>query len=266
MAISNSVSASIALINLASFMLASGLLVLGFKTPPASRLGIRVGYVLFVVGTLTATVHAFIQGSTPLLLAATLAWATVISWFVWRIELVGAFTSPIIAIVLMSGIFFYANKTSPVVEGVDVPIRLHVAFAVLGQSFAILACALSLLLLWLDKKLKNRQLAELPLKFPAMSTLSRALSVTLWIGFLFITLSLLSGAMYAMSGLITPGVSLIPKISWAILVWVWYLSILVQKAILGHRPQKVARMSLVGFLILAVSWFGLIFWAPWGFS
>jgi len=261
MAISNSVSASIAVINLASFMLASGLLVLGFKTPP-----IRIGYFLFAIGTLTATFHAFIQGSTALLLAATLAWATVISWFVWRIELVGAFTSPIIAIVLMSGIFFYANRSAPSALGTDIPIRFHVASAVLGQSFAILACALSLLFLWLDKKLKNRQLAELPLKFPALSTLNSALSATLWIGFVFITLSLLSGAMYTISGHLIPGVSLLPKISWAILVWVWYLSILVQKAILGHRPQKVARQSLFGFLILALSWFGLIFWAPWGHS
>jgi ABC-type uncharacterized transport system permease subunit len=125
---------------------------------------------------------------------------------------------------------------------------------------------MSLLLLWLDKKLKNKQLTELPVKFPGINTLNNALYATLWAGFIFITISLLTGSLYAVSGLMPNQASMLGKVTWAILVWLWYLSILVLKGLMGYRPQKVARMSLVGFLILAVSWFGLITWMPWGQS
>jgi hypothetical protein len=40
----------------------------------------------------------------------------------------------------------------------------------------------------------------------------------------------------------------------------------VLKGILGYRPQKVARMSLAGFVLMAISWFGILFVAPWGVS
>lgn len=258
------ISVVISMVDLASFMLASGLLVLGFKSKKSSLLGTRIGYGLFAIGTLSATVHALLLGNSAVLLAAALAWGTVISWFVWQVELVGAFTSPVIAVILVSAIFFSAGGHSLTSTGSQPAIKLHVATAILGQSFAILACGLSLLFLWLDQKLKTRQLGALPEKFPAISTLSRALAGTLWLGFIFITLSLLSGSLFALLGLIPAGTNMAPKVSWAILVWVWYLAILVLRGVLGYRPHKVARMSLVGFFLLAFSWFGLLFWAPWG--
>jgi ABC-type uncharacterized transport system permease subunit len=261
---SNSVSLVIAILDLAGFMLASGLLVMGFRTSNASRLWSRLGHLMFIVGTLAATTHALLQGTTTTMLAATIGWATIISWFVWQIELVGAFTSPVIAIILMSGIFFTNNSSQPLAGHHEFGMRVHVAAAILGQAFAILACGMSLLLLWLDKKLKNKQLAELPVRFPGINTLNNALYATLWAGFIFITISLLTGSLYAVSGLMPNQASMLGKVTWAILVWLWYLSILVLKGLMGYRPQKVARMSLVGFLILAVSWFGLITWMPWG--
>jgi ABC-type uncharacterized transport system permease subunit len=266
MAHSNTVSLAIAMANLASFMLAAGLLSLGFRGPSISCLWARMGHLLFVVGTLTATVNATLHGTTPNMLAASIAWVTIISWFVWQIELIAAFTSPLIAIILMSGIFFAPNSYPYVTSEQGLAMKLHVSSAVLGQTFAIIACAMSLLFLWLDKKLKNKQLQDVPVKFPGINTLNKSLTVALWAGFIFITISLLSGSFYAISGQLPLSINLSSKVIWAILVWVWYLAILILKSLLGFRPQKVARMSLVGFFILALSWFGLVFWLPWGQS
>lgn len=263
---SNTVSLVISIVDLACFMLASGLLVMGFRSSTTSRHWSRLGHLMFIVGTLATTTHAVLQGATHNMLAATIAWATVISWFVWQIELVGAFTAPVIAVILMSGIFFRANSYPPSLAQHEIGMRIHVAAAILGQALAILACGMSLLLLWLDKKLKSKQLTELPTKFPGINTLNNALYVTLWAGFLFITISLLTGSVYAVLGNMPGLANMATKVTWAILVWVWYLGILVLKGLLGYRPQKVAKMSLVGFLILALSWFGLVNWMPWGQS
>lgn len=245
-------------------MLASGLLVMGFRTSSSGRTWSRLGHIMFVIGTLAATTYAVLNGTTANLLAATIAWATIISWFVWQIEFVGAFTAPVIAIILMSSIFFAPEFTQQTSGSHQTILQIHVASAILGQSFAILACAMSLLFLWLDRKLKSKQLAEVPTKFPGINTLNKALSGTLWTGFLFITLSLLTGSFHTISGQANNQINMAGKVTWAILVWIWYLSILVLKGLMGYKPQKIARMSLVGFFILALSWFGLAFWMPWG--
>jgi ABC-type uncharacterized transport system permease subunit len=256
----------ISMISLTCFLIASGLLVFGFKSSGRSQLWTRLGYGLFAIGTLTATLEAVNTGGTAYQLASAIAWATTISWFTWKMELIGAFTSPVIAITLLSGTFFSHHQAQTLAVDIGPGLKFHIASAVIGQTFAILACGMSLLFLWLDKKLKNRQLSDLPDRFPAIATITSALTLTLWIGFTFITVSLLSGAMYAMSGMIPEGHNIYPKVAWAILVWAWYLSILVLKGILGYRPQKVARMSLAGFVLMAISWFGILFVAPWGGS
>jgi ABC-type uncharacterized transport system permease subunit len=253
----------ISMLSLTAFLVASGLLVLGFKDSRRHKIMTRLGYFLFIVGTLSTTLDSVQAGKNPTYMASAVAWATVISWFVWKIEIVGAFTSPIIAVTLMYGIFFGPLNPTPTGVEVGPALKLHIASAIIGQSFAILACGMSLLFLWLDKKLKSRQISDLPVSFPSISTLTKALNLTLWVGFTFITLGLVSGAMYYMSGLVAPEMNILPKVIWAVFVWVWYLSILVLKGILSYRPQRVARMSLVGFLLMAVSWFGLLFVAPW---
>ena len=257
---------TISMISLTCFLIASGLLVLGFKTAGRSQLWTRLGYGLFAVGTVAATMDALSTGSTAYQLASTIAWATIITWFVWRMAPIGAFTSPVIAITLLSATFFSPVRPAQITVATGFAMKLHITSAVIGQTFAILACAMSLLFLWLDKKLKNRQLSDLPAKFPAIATITNALTLTLWVGFTFITISLLSGSLYAMSGMIPVGHNIYPKVAWAILVWTWYLSILVLQGIIGYRPQKVARMSLAGFVLMAISWFGILFVAPWGAS
>ena len=227
-------------------------------------MGLRVGNFLFVVGTLSTTVEALQSGSSATLLAAAVAWATIISWFVWKLELIGAFTAPVIALTLLSHIFFQPHARVPSSSIDTRSLQIHIVAAVIGQTFAILACGLSLLFLWLDKKLKNRELNELPARYPAFTTLTKALNRTLWIGFAFITLSLLTGAIFSLNGQLDNIQNMYPKIVWAILVWTWYLCILVLKEIRGYQPQKTARMSLIGFALMSLSWFGLLFVGPWG--
>jgi ABC-type uncharacterized transport system permease subunit len=245
--------------SLASFLATSGLMAFGFQVFAQRQRMLFLAYLLFLIGTLTATTMAVSEPTPSHFLAAAIGWGTIISWFVWRLELVGAFTAPVIAMTQLLSIFF-ASRTPPTANGsMGLDMKFHIISAVIGQSFAVLACGMSLLFIWLDRKLKSRQLSDLPATFPAITTLSKSLNVTLWIGFAFITFSLLSGAIYALHGSLTITPSMHAKIIWAILVWVWYLSILALKSILGYRPQRVARMSLAGFLLMSISWFGLWF-------
>ena len=251
-------------LSLASFLTTSGLMVLGFRPAGGSRFWMRLSYLLFLCGTICLTLASLTQNSTGYLLAAAIAWLSIISWFIWNIELIGAFTSPVIAILLLVHIFFQRDPVARNLSLETVDLRLHIGSALAGQALAVLACGMSLLLLWLDRKLKARQLSDLPDSFPAMATLARALHITLGVGFTFLTVSLLSGAVFVMNGNLNPEANIIGKTIWAIFVWIWYLSILVLRGILGYRPQKVARLSLLGFAIMTIGWIFVWYFAPWG--
>lgn len=265
----------LSLVCLASFLFASGLFLLGFRQGRVANLSGRWGHIAFAFGTIILTVLAVatlepVSGSgsdlhsTAIWLATALGWLSIIAWFVWNLNLIGAFTSPLIALVLLVDAFFTRVVLPAEVSTPSSPLlSVHVASAIIGQAFAIAACGASLMLLWQERKLRKRQLSDVPDSFPAMDILSKALSMTLWIGFSFITTGLLTGAVIVQIYNPPASFSVGAKASWAILVWSWYLCILVLRNILSYRPQKIARMSLIGFALLAISWFGMAFTHPW---
>lgn len=261
----------LSIICLSCFLLASGLLLAGFQATPTATRVTRVGHAAFILGTIALSgllvVCLLIETESgrsnhipSFLFAAALAWVTVVVWMRWRMQLIGAFMAPVIALTLMLDIFFGAQlggaaEASPP----GLLLAVHIGSAIIGEVFAVAACGASLMLLWQQRKLKNRQLQSLPVKFPALDTLGEALGSTLWIGFGFITISLLSGAILTMTVPPLMGTALKLKTIWAILVWIWYLTILVLRHVLHYRAQKIARMSLFGFVLLAISWFGFAF-------
>jgi ABC-type uncharacterized transport system permease subunit len=264
------------LISLASFLIASALFLLGFSQSKLAELATRLALALGMLGTVTLSIECArvirsldFSNLTPhtaaLLFSTSLAWTSVAAIVLWNMRLVGTLTSPLVALTLMSDVFFTNLQPIPIPTTYTSTtlVWFHVGSAMVGQGFAVIACAASLMLLWQQKKLKQRLLHDVPDTFPALTTLSSALIRTLWIGFSCITVSLISGAMITSLPDVTLGSSLRLKVLWAILVWTWYLTILVLHSILSYRPQKIAKMSLIGLAILATSWFGLAFSRSW---
>ena len=256
----------IAFVCLTCFLVASGLLIFGFSSGKSARRRLVIGHFIFMLGVLGLTfdsVRWLLSSSTAptgILLATALGWISIIAWFVWRLELIAAFTAPLIGLVLMLyGFFGHGAGGDGTLDALTPVVALHVVSAVLGQTFAVAACATALLFLWQQRLLKSRQLDRVPESYPAMDTLGRALAVFLWSGFILITVSVLSGAAFSMIYEIPVQMQFGAKVLWAVLVWVWYLAILVLRNILGYSLQKVARMSLVGFVLIALSGFGMVF-------
>ncbi len=144
-------------------------------------------------------------------------------------------------------------------------IGFHVSMALAGQVMAIAACVLSVLYLWQHNALKRRKMHELRPDVPALDRLDQWLKIALISGFVMLTCSLVTGALFV-TGLpaginATTLIALRAKILWAVAVWSWYLAILVARNILRSPARIIARMSVVGFALMALAWFGLIFFA-----
>jgi ABC-type uncharacterized transport system permease subunit len=102
-------------------------------------------------------------------------------------------------------------------------------------------------------------LDQLPDNIPAIDKLGGLLGKSLWSGFVFLTLGLLSGALYTQLNGAMQQLHLEFKVIWAICVWIWYLATLLAKNIFNRPSKRIAQMSLAGFLLLAISYFGMGF-------
>ena len=246
----------------------------GFRRTIGAERLLRAALVVGLIGTFAVTAEAwritFFQNQpqgveltthhVAVWFSLVLAWVTIAGFIVWNIKLIGALTAPLIALTLLLDVFFFysAPSSSNTAIGTHWSLWIHVGSAIVGQVFAIVACSASIMLLWQKRKLKSKLVADVPEHFPAFDALSSILSSGVWIGFVFITLSLISGAVLALQyqGIM---VEQQVKVLWAILVWSWYLTILILQSVFSYRQEKLAKLTLVGLAILATSWFGLGF-------
>lgn len=232
-----------------------------------------VAFVLLTCATvcITASLAAYF-GDVPLLdlsglmLTAMISWMAIHGHLQFGLKLVGPFVAPLATLILLVQFLFAPLKSGVSPDALPTYLGIaHILSSIVGQAFAIMACAISILYLWQQSLLKKKRLDQIPQSIPAIDQLSKYLVLSLWVGFLFITTGLMTGALYFQRLEKVPGDSdYILKVAWAILVWLWYLATLVALNIF-HRPhKKIAQMALGGFVLLAISYFGMGILRPLG--
>lgn len=248
----------------------------------------KVALLCFGVATVIATWQLFggaqagsINGFGAPFLAVTLGWLTIAAGLVFRALPIGVLTAPVTTLILLIQYFstvpakIYNNSGAELLLGdhATILVRIHIVSAMIGEAFGIGACGVGMFYLWQRRSLKNRLVDQLAGNLPALDILEKLLAWCLWIGFIFFTVSLVTGALYFQSmwsvghpiEAQTEG-QLSAKIIWAIAVWIWYLATLVSRN-LRHSGKRIALLSVGGFVLLAVSYFGMIFFrSPLGGS
>ncbi len=260
---------------LLAYALASVLYLMAVQKNDRGSFISRTSFGLFVVATLAVTValtsmmrEASLLEMSGLLLTSAIGWLAIGGHLQFNLRLIGAFVAPLATLILLMQFF-----VSPVgaasggsTESASAPwlIGVHVAMAILGEAFAIIACAVSVLYLWQQNLLKKKLLDQLTQNLPAIDKLDRMLRQSLWTGFIFLTLGLLSGAMYTQFYAAPKELALSSKVIWATFVWVWYLMTLLAKNVFNRPSKRIAQLCLGGFLLLATSYFGMGFFGLGG--
>ena len=252
-------------ISLLCFAISAVLHLVSFQKDKSQGPLAVVALVAFILGTgsitgslVTIWGEGSLVGLSGIFLTATIGWLAVLGHFLFRMRLIGAFVAPLLTLILM--VQFFLAPTGAEIQttsSTKVLILVHVAMAVLGMAFGIIACAVSILFLWQQNLLKKKLLAQIPSQLPAIDKLNKHLSIALWAGFIFLTLSVLSGAIFTQTYKPRATMDMDFKIIWAIIVWIWYLAILLSKIIFNRPGKQVAQMSLAGFLLLALTYFGM---------
>lgn len=135
----------------------------------------------------------------------------------------------------------------------------HIAGAVAGEVLAIVAAVVAVFYLVQHRVLKEKRFVHLMHKVPALDTLDKILIVALGAGFLFLSIALVSGAIFLLHGSAENLSKFTAKLIWALSVWLWYFTAIFSRTVLHYSTKKLAQMSLLGFCLLVGAYFGFIF-------
>ena len=192
--------------------------------------------------------------------ALCLAWASLSIYLLlevsWHEQRSGAFVLAV-ALFVMS----YA-LTRPEAMKAVVPLlpalrsawlQVHVLTAVVAYAAFGVAAGLGLarLVAW-------RFAGTLGGRLPAVEQLDRMMTRPVALGFPWLTLSILTGAIWAQSAW-GRFWGWDPKETWALVTWLWYLMMLHLRPLPRWRGHRMAVLLLVGFGILMVTFIGV----PW---
>lgn len=160
----------------------------------------------------------------------------------------GLIVLPIISMVF---IFDFANK--PVNVPLNNVVFIHVIISLISYSILCLSAAQSLILKIQEKKLQSNNPIGIIASLPSLDLMDKLLFKILALGVLFLSASLLSGFIF-LEDIFAQ--HLAHKTILSILAWIIFVFLIFARKSYGWRGSKAANITLIGFFILFLSYFG----------
>ena len=134
---------------------------------------------------------------------------------------------------------------------------IHVVLSMLGTVGFAVAFVAGIMYVMQDRLLKSKQFNVLYLKLPPLDSLDSLNQRSILLGFPFLTLGILTGALSAQ---LTLGsyLSWNPEQVWAMVTWFFYLVVLLGRVTVGWRAKKAAYLTIVGFAGVILTFLGVI--------
>ena len=130
----------------------------------------------------------------------------------------------------------------------------HVITCFIG--YAAFAIAFGVSLIYLFKQRKTRGKTGLFNHFPDYSILDELTHQMVTLGFLFLTVGIITGAVWANSAWGSYW-SWDPKETWSLITWFVYATLLHARMMRGWEGKKIAYLSIIGFLAVMFTYFGV---------
>jgi len=228
-----------------------------------ARVAFAVTCLGFAVHSVVLAVHVFS--------GAEAQWVTfhkALSFFSWSLVLVfllvvllqrlyvlGAFMLPIAFLSLVSTAILPSE--TPVLQPMFGAMWVHVTLSMLGAVGFAVAFVAGVMYLMQDRLLKSKQFNVLSFKLPPLDFLDMLNQRSMLLGFPFLTLGILTGAMSAQ---LTLGsyVNWNPEQIWALVTWVFYFVVLMGRVTVGWRAKKAAYLTIVGFAGVLLTFLGVV--------
>lgn len=170
---------------------------------------------------------------------------------------------PILGVFLLAAVLLFMGSSSYLVHtaprsqfdtGVGVLLGLHVLPAMLAEACLCIACALSAVFLVQERRLKSKSLQDMSFRGPSLEWLSRTSQRLLSLGFIAMSVALISGVVSAAIA----GVSilrfdisvLVATVAWLSLAWIQYGRLISQWS--ARRMSAATLLSALSIIVVFI--------------
>lgn len=175
----------------------------------------------------------------------------------YKIRVIGSFISPL-ALILMLSAYSLPKDIAPIL----VPylktfwLPVHIILVFLGNGFFAIAFSVAIMYLIQENQLKSKKIGKMYYTLPSLEILDSINYRSLLWGFPLMTFGVILGAVVAQQmrgGFFAWG----QREVWTLGIWLLYAVLLHGRVYSGWRGRKAANISIIAFVILLATFFGI---------
>ncbi len=164
-----------------------------------------------------------------------------------RLESLGLFLYPVSIISIVLAVIFYTP--APEMTNPPIYLQIHIISSIFAYCILSIAALLSIVLAIQDYQLHHHKPGRITASLPPLQTVEKLLFQVITMGFLLLTLSLLTGFMFTDDWFNH-------KIIFSCLAWGVFLVLLFGRHLAGWRGKTAIRWTLGGIVSLMLAFFG----------
>ncbi len=174
------------------------------------------------------------------------------------LKILGVYAAPLAALTLITASQLPNHPPEAVNLFKSFWLTVHVIAIFIGEAAFALACGVGIFYLMQEHAIKNKKHGFFYKRLPSLDLLDSTGYACIVVGFILLTLGLISGFIYAKS-IWGRFWSWDTKEVWSIISWLVYVALLHQRLTVGWRGRRAAIMAIIGFCALLFTFFGVNF-------
>ncbi len=176
-----------------------------------------------------------------------------IAYSYFRIAVFGVCLFPLVFFMTLIGLteFPVGSWSSPAIRSGW--LILHVSTVLIGYAALILSAVASVYYLLQERQLKRKNVTPSSNRLPPLATLDRVITLSMNVGFVFITIATVTGVVWAF---IESGTGWIgnPKIAFFLFTWAFYLAMIFLRVSAGWRGRRIAWLAVSVLGCSIITW------------
>ena len=174
----------------------------------------------------------------------------------YKVTTLGSFVTPVALVMLIGSSAMHSElrQLPPILQSNWFWFHALLAFV----SYAAFAIAFGVAVIYLIQRhfLKTKHFGVLFQRLPPLDTLDDISYRCLAVGFPLLTIAIISGAIWSEKAVGSYWVW-DPKQTWSLITWLIYAALLHGRLTIGWRGKRAAILSIVGFVVLLITFFGM---------
>jgi len=198
------------------------------------------------------------QHETIVFFAWSVTWAYLSFRWRYTVKNFGLFITAFVCILLLIASIAprSINPLAPALQSLWLPV--HAGVAVISYGFLALAFCGGIMYLLQEHELKSKRFGYFFTRLPSLDALDQLNSHCLAIGFVLLTLGIITGSLWARQAWGTYW-HWDPKETWSLITWFLYAAQIHQRFSAGWRGKRAAVMAIIGFSSVLFTLWGVTF-------